>query len=99
MRHFIKPWVFILVFALTLSAQQHDWNFPDDLLQGYAGAIAGSVLKYHSPELEVDSSLLVRSLDAGRGEGSISESRYGCFVLIRGRTSLFVAIDIPHEIK
>lgn len=65
MKHLVKLGIGILVFAVTLNAQQ-DWDFPESLLQGYARSIAGSVLKYHSPDPEVGSSLLVRSLDASR---------------------------------
>lgn len=61
----------ILIVLLLLGAVQWLYASPDSqssgpLLPGYQSALAGEVLVYHSPQPDVGTSLLVRSLDSRR---------------------------------
>ena len=51
----------VLLICLTLSSYAQDHK---KWLQGYAKALEGGIIKYHSPQPDVNSALLVRSLDA-----------------------------------
>ena len=56
--------IVVLLISGVVFTQEFEWDMPDKYLQGYAKSLKGQVLNYHSPEPDVNSSLLVRSIDS-----------------------------------
>jgi hypothetical protein len=59
----LARWIFfVLLFLVAFADHAH----ADQTLAGYRTRLAGEVLKYHAPDPDVTTGLLVRSLDAAR---------------------------------
>ncbi|MDZ7261541.1 MAG: hypothetical protein ONB05_05485 [candidate division KSB1 bacterium] len=87
----------IVCFAAGVSGQNQPVDWPQRFFKGYARSLSGETISYHSPQPEVGSALLVRSLDSKRfiewETEAVPEDYQGDFVTFLWMFGIDVNVD------